>query len=173
MRNDVTIVPAGGLDKVVTFVALLGANKLKLAVLHDYAGAPAQKLMDLVKAKMIPAKAVLNASQFRDLTQVGVTGRPTDIEDLLPVPIYLEYFNLAFAAKLGATKAEEAALPAGDRIIDRLNRWLIDKGIALQADGGFNHYTVGYRFAASPPTSLDDDSLERFEALFRAVNALF
>jgi hypothetical protein len=36
LRDDVTIVPVGGLDKVVTFVALLGANGLKLAVLHDY-----------------------------------------------------------------------------------------------------------------------------------------
>ena len=53
LRDDVTIVPVGGLDKVATFVALLGANGLELAVLHDYRGAPEQKLTDLVKEKMI------------------------------------------------------------------------------------------------------------------------
>ena len=41
------LVPVGGLDKLLTFVALLGSNKLKLVVLHDRAGAPHQKLEDL------------------------------------------------------------------------------------------------------------------------------
>jgi predicted ATP-dependent endonuclease of OLD family len=53
MHEDITIVPAGGLDKVVTFIALLGASGLQLAVLHDYHGVPEQSLMDLVKRKMI------------------------------------------------------------------------------------------------------------------------
>ena len=65
LREDITIVPVGGLDKVATFVALLGANGLKLAVLHDFRGAPEQRLVDLVKDKMISPKALLNASQFR------------------------------------------------------------------------------------------------------------
>ena len=53
LASDITIVPAGGLDKVSTFVALLGANGLKLAVLHDYNGSPDQRLADLVKHKLI------------------------------------------------------------------------------------------------------------------------
>jgi hypothetical protein len=84
LREDVTIVPAGGLDKVVTFVALLGANGLKLAVLHDYRGAPEQKLMDLVKQKMIAPKAVLNASHFyaNNLSQVFQQSLYQTIEQL-------------------------------------------------------------------------------------------
>lgn len=35
LRADLTIVPTGGLDNVATFVSLLGASGLKLAVLHD------------------------------------------------------------------------------------------------------------------------------------------
>lgn len=89
LRDDVTIVPVGGLDKVVTFVALLGANGLKLAVLHDYRGAPEQKLMELVKQKMISPRALLNASQFRDLNNIGKSGLPSDTEDLFDVTLYL------------------------------------------------------------------------------------
>jgi hypothetical protein len=58
LRDDVTIVPAAGLDKVVTFTALLGGNGLKLAVFHDHHGAPEQSLMDLVKQKMISPKLI-------------------------------------------------------------------------------------------------------------------
>ena len=82
LRDDVTIVPVGGLDKVATFVALLGASGLELAVLHDYRGVPEQKLTDLVREKMIGAKAILNVSQFRYVDNLGVAGGPADIEDL-------------------------------------------------------------------------------------------
>ena len=51
LREDITIVPVGGLDNVVTFIALLGANDLKIAVLHDYEGKPEQKLQEIVKEK--------------------------------------------------------------------------------------------------------------------------
>lgn len=173
LRDDVTIVPVGGLDKVVTFIALLGANGLKLAVLHDYRGAPEQKLMDLVKQKMISPKALLNASQFRDLKNIGKSGQSTDTEDLFESALYLKYFNGAFAKPLKGTAINEADLPSGDRIIDRLERHIATKGIQIRPSGGFNHYGVASYFVSNPPTSLDSNTLKRFEALFNAVNTFF
>lgn len=173
LREDVTIVPTGGLDKVVTFIALLGANGLKLAVLHDYRGVPDQRLMDIVKQKMISPKALLNASQFRDLTNIGTDGQATDTEDLLAPSLYLEYFNKAFTKPLNGLVITEKDLPVGERIIERLERYLKAKGIQVRPSDGFNHYTVASHFASNPPASLDDESIKRFEALFTAVNALF
>ena len=173
LRDDVTIVPVGGLDKVVTFIALLGASGLKLAVLHDYRGAPEQKLMDLVKQKMISPKALLNASQFRDLKNIGKSGQPTDTEDFFESALYLKYFNGAFSKPLKGTVINEADLPSGDRIIDRLERHIATKGIQIRPSGGFNHYGVASYFVSNPPTSLDKDTLKRFEALFNTVNSLF
>lgn len=173
LRDDVTIVPVGGLDKVVTFVALLGANGLKLAVLHDYRGAPEQRLMDLVKQKMISPKALLNASQFRDLKNIGNSRQPTDTEDLFESAFYLEHFNGAFAKPLSGTAIREADLPPGDRIIDRLERHIDASGFQIRPSGGFNHYAVASHFASNPSASLDSDTLKRFEAVFNAVNALF
>lgn len=172
LSEDITIVPTGGLDKVVTFVALLGANGLKLAVLHDYRGKPEQKLEELVKEKLLSPKALLDASRFRDPANIGKSGRPSDTEDLLQVATYLQLFNKAFAKQLGGRTITEADLPPGDRILDRLDRHLTSAGIKLRPSGGFNHYTVAVEFSASPP-SLDADSLNRFEALFKTVNALF
>jgi len=173
LRDDVTIVPVGGLDKVVTFIALLGANGLKLAVFHDHSGAPEQKLMDLMKQKMISPKALLNASQFRDLKNIGTTGKPTDTEDLFDPAFYLKQFNRVFAKPLNGTTILEADLPSGDRIVPRLERYLEKKGIQIRPSGGFNHYAVASHFASNPPTKLNNDTLNRFEALFKTVNALF
>jgi hypothetical protein len=171
LRDDVTIVPTGGLDKVVTFIALLGANKLKLAVFHDYRGTPEQKLLDLMREKMIASKSILDASQFRDLAKLGVSDKPSDTEDLFEPTTYLHYFNESFKDKLDAP-IKEAKLPKGDRIVDRLERYIASKSIQLRPSGGYNHYTPAVAFSRDP-AAIDANSLLRFEALFKKVNALF
>jgi hypothetical protein len=171
LRSDVTIVPTGGLDKVVTFIALLGANKLKLAVLHDYRGSPEQKLIDMMREKLIASKAVFDASQFRDLSRIGVSEKPSDTEDLFEVAIYLGYFNEAFKDKL-AKPVQESDLPPGDRIVERIERYIASNNIQLRPTPGYNHYTPATAVARDP-TAIDSASLARFEALFKNVNAVF
>lgn len=173
LKEDVTVVPTGGLDKVVTFVALLGANGLKLSVLHDFKGAPEQKLFDLVKNKMLSPKALLNVSQFRDLKNLGKDGPPTDTEDLLGDDCYISCFNDAFAKELKGKAILVKDLPAGDRIVERIEKYLAAKAISLRPSGGFNHYRVASYFASNPPKALSADVLDRFEALFKAVNSLY
>lgn len=172
LREDVTIVPAGGLDKVATFIALLGANGLDLAVFHDYRGAPEQRILDLVHDKIISSKSVLNASQFRDLAAIGTSAKAADIEDMFTPVEYLSWFNATFNKSLGGTVVDDASLPPGDRIVDRLERFLRDKGIKTRPSGGFNHYLVASHFV-SHPVKLEADTLTRFERLFKAVNDLF
>lgn len=173
LRDDVTIVPAGGLDKVVTFIALLGASGLKLAVFHDHHGAPEQSLVDLVRQKMISPKAILNASQFRDISKIGTTGQSSDTEDLFDVDMYVGFFNKAYSKELKGSLLQSADLPKGDRIIERIERHLKKKGIEVRPSGGFNHYRIASQFASAPPPSMDSDTLQRFESLFKATNSLF
>lgn len=173
LRDDITIVPTGGLDNVVTFVSLLGASGLKLAVLHDYKGSPEQKLTGLVREKLLAGKALFNVAQFRTPGAGLVASQPTDIEDLIDVSLYIEYFNATFAAQLGKKKVKEADLPAGDRIVQRLEKWLVSNGVTLRPSGGFNHYLVASRFASHPPAALDAASAERFKALFATINAVY
>jgi hypothetical protein len=163
--------PAGGLDKVVTFIALLGANELRLAVFHDYRGTPEQKLLDLMREKLIASKSVLDASQFRDMAKLGVSAKPSDTEDLFEPATYLHYFNETFKDKLG-TPIKQAKLPKGDRIVERIERHLQSSSIMLRPSGGYNHYTPAATVARDP-SAIDATSLLRFEALFKRVNALF
>jgi len=173
LRDDVTIVPTGGLDNLATFVSLLGASGLKLGVLHDYRGSPEQKMTGLVRDKLLAAKSLFNVSQFRDLGKAGESGKPSDIEDLFSVGMYLKYFNTTFASQLAGIVVAEADLPPGDRIVQRLEQYIKDKGLIIRPSGGFNHYAVATRFASSPPKSLDAATIARFRALFAVVNAIY
>lgn len=173
LREDITVVPVGGLDKLVTFIALLGANGLKLAVLHDYSGKPEQKLVDLAKAKLVSPKALLNAAQFRHLAVDNAPLRPTDTEDLFSESEYLAHFNATFKKELGGKSVKPAKLPVGDRIVERIERYLAENALQIRPSGGFNHYAVATHLASSPDASPDAQTLDCFEALFKAVNELF
>jgi hypothetical protein len=122
-----------------------------------------------------PGKQVrnlLNASQFRDIKKIGTTGRPNDTEDLFDVDLYLDCFNRAYTKQLKNVSIKAANLPPGERIIRRIELHLSAKAIEVRPSGGFNHYLVASQFASAPPRSLDKATLQRFESLFNAVNAL-
>lgn len=177
LRDDITVVPTGGLDKLATFIALLAANRLDLVVVHDWGSRPDPHLDSLVRDKLIRDKLVLNYGMFRDSAKPKAASVPptappaTDVEDLFTIPLYLKLFSGAFDKQLGG-EVKEADLPPGDRVVERLNRYLKDKGITLKASGGFNHYSVANYLAANPPKSIDKDTLARFESLFARVNGL-
>ncbi len=191
LRPDVTIVPTGGLDNVATFVALLGGNRLEIAVLHDHDGKPNQRIENLQRERLIREKFILNYSMFRagdspskpkgkrKAAQAEIEQGdppqfiPTDIEDLLPVSTYLALFNGTFEKQLNSTMVTESMLPPGKRVVERLTRYLESSGLELRSGGGFNHYAVANFAATHPIAKWDDETLGRFDALFKAVNRLF
>jgi hypothetical protein len=175
LRDDITVVPAGGLDKVATFIALLRGNELEMAVVHDLGSKPDTRLESMVREKIIRDRQLLNYGMFRGVA-VGPGKKAnlpaTDVEDLFTPALYLQLFNGTFAKQLGKTKVAEASLPKGDRIIERLEQYLEANTLLLRPSGGFNHYMPA-SFLASNPPKVDNETLDRFEALFRAVNTLF
>ncbi|GKW26759.1 ATP-dependent endonuclease [Pectobacterium carotovorum subsp. carotovorum] len=166
LNENITIVPTGGLDKITTFIALLGANNLNIAVLHDYDGKSNQKLDDLIRNKIIHPKAIKHTSMYTENKD-----KPSDIEDLLSTKIYIDHFNKTFEKSL-PEKIKLSDLPSGSRIIERLNRHLKDRGISLRPSGGFNHYLVASTFGANPPKIIDEKTLTNFENLFTDINKL-
>lgn len=160
-----TLVPVGGLDKLATFIALLGASKLKLVVLHDRASSSHQKLEDVVRNKLIERKRVLDFSMFRE-----PAGQETDVEDLFPPELYLAAFNAAYSKELGQKKALLPGLLQHPRIVERINQWLATENILLLKDGGFNHYRVARSLVPLLDThTVGDDLGKRFDALFERL----
>lgn len=173
LAEQVTIVPVGGLDKIATFVSLLGANDLNIVVLHDYTAEGKQKASLLVKEKIIKDKLMLNYAMYRTPRDGHLID--TDVEDFFTEDLYVKMFNETFFKRLDGHLASVSDLPPGDRIIVRLNRWLVSKEISLRANGGFNHYAVAAFLATHSVASEDigEETLEKYEKLFTDVNRLF
>lgn len=164
-----TFVPVGGLDKLATFIALLGATKLDMVVLHDRASKPHQGLEQMIQQKLIEKKKVLDYSIFRKPDNIE-----TDIEDLFGEKLYLEAFNECYASELGKTLISTNDLKKHPRIIERINIWLKENSIELRHGGGFNHYRVAQGLLSKLNSkSLKSADLEPFEKLFERLNALF
>jgi predicted ATP-dependent endonuclease of OLD family len=180
LREDITIVPTGGLEKIATFVSLLGANKLELTVLYDYAGAPDARLESLVRDKIMKQQQILSYANFRSAPVKKTPGKkaidnpflPTDIEDLFSIPLYLDLFNDTFQEQLKQNRVVETELPEGVRVVDRLNRWLTERNISLRQTPGFNHYAPA-KYLISNEREIDKDTLSRFAILFKTVNSRF
>lgn len=172
LSPEITIIPAGGLDKLVTFIALLDGNDLDIAVLHDYSSKPDPRLDSLVKEKIIGGKYVLNYAQFRNEKNSSL--QSSDVEDMISPKLYLSLFNSAYSKELSGHEILESELPEGGRIVDRINRHLKSKSITLRPSGGFNHYLIANHLAAKPPAAnkIDTKTIERFESLFRTINQL-
>lgn len=183
LRDDVTIVPVGGLDKLATFVALLGGNQLEIAVLSDFESKSNARLESLVREKLIRDRHVLHYGMFRNA--VTVSGRAkksdsesiisSDIEDMISPNLYLKLFNGAYKKELSGKEIKEIDLPPGDRIVERIGRFLKSNSIQLKQSGGYNHYLVANYLASNPiaPSRVDTQTLSRFEKLFEAVNPLY
>jgi hypothetical protein len=169
LRDDVTIVPVGGLDKLATFVALLQGNQLEMVVLHDSTGKADQRLTSVVQAKLIRDKQLLNYGMF--VPTNGTAAPAADVEDLFTPAEYLVLFNGAYVKEL-PQKFTVASLPAGDRIVERITRHLRSEGLELKKGGGFNHYLVANHLAAHPPKKIDAKTLDRYESLFKRINTI-
>jgi hypothetical protein len=84
-----TICPAGGIDKIQSFVSLFAGAKLKIAAITDFAKSDAKKLDQLRKAKIVDAPNLL--------TFAGVLGKEeADVEDIFDVDTYVELLNESF-----------------------------------------------------------------------------
>ena len=78
LKENITIVPAGGLEKVGTFISLLRGNELNIACLLDTFNDPKgkAKLDKMVKENIIRKKQIRFYDEFLDDCQHA------DIEDL-------------------------------------------------------------------------------------------
>ena len=168
---NITIVPVGGLDKLSTFIALLGGNDLQFTVLHDYNNKPDPKLESLKKERLIKENKILHYGMFRDSKQKIFLN--SDVEDMLEPKLYLHIFNSAYKQELNGTTIVENDLPTGDRIVERLNRFLKERAIVLRPSGGYNHYMIANHLMTKsvPASKIDKKTIERFKVLFQTINS--
>lgn len=147
-----SIVPVGGADLIPTFVALLG-NHLKITVLVDSRRSGHQRLERMAKDGYLEKQRIILIGD--------IIGRKTgDIEDMFDEDEYLLLYNKAFSKTV---KAKD--LKGDDPIVSRIAR---HEGIERFDHGRPADVLLRERDAVL--TKLSEETLKRFEDLFKRVN---
>lgn len=162
LRDDITIVPVGGLDKVTSFISLLRGSKLNISCLLDTFNNEkgSQRLNVLIQSKIIKDKHVRFFDEF-----AGKDYNKADIEDLFEIEEYISFFIKAFP--------EHESLVVSDlsdkqpTIILKLNNYLKQKR--------FNHFAPSNAILRMGYTAenFSKSTLEKFEKMFSEINKLY
>jgi energy-coupling factor transporter ATP-binding protein EcfA2 len=152
-----TIINVGGVDKIPSFIALFRGHLLDVTVLTDSTGstgsAAGQRLDDMISRSLLQPQKLLRIGQ--------ITGKSaSDIEDLFMESEYLELYNNAYNASITSSE-----LVGNDSIVRRIERHIGAK---------FEHLTpadVLLRDKERYLGKFSSETLDRFEELFRLINA--
>lgn len=159
LKDDITIVPVGGLDKVATFISLLRGQELQIACLLDtFTDAKGKaKIEDLVVGKIIQKNKIKFFDEFLE------EYNQADIEDLFTKEDYLKLYNEAFGKDIKLSDLNGSIKP----IVIQLNTYL---GVTR-----FNHYTPANKLVQKGVTAdhFDDRTLDNFEKVFNTINKLY
>lgn len=164
-----TLCPSGGIDKIAPFVRLFGGNHINVAVLSDIANGDKTKLENLKKAKILKAGHFYTCADF-------VSQSEADVEDLFEPNLFVDLLNGAYkppTANLVTIASLDAAGPT-PRIVKKAEA-LFKLMPAPVAE--FDHFGPS-RWLLENPCVLDantpaiNTTLDRFEAVFKAFNAL-
>lgn len=160
IREDITVVPVGGLDKVSSFISLLRGQKLNIVcILDTFTDQKGKKrIEDLIVDKIIKGKNILFFDEF-----VSGSRKIADIEDMFEVSEYLKLYNSAFKSSI-----KEADLP---QTVTNITKRIADyMGVAR-----YNHYLPSIELMRSgyTTTTLSESTINRFELLFTRINSLF
>lgn len=163
LKEGVTIVPVGGLDKVVSFISLLRGSKLNVVCLLDTFTDPKgkQRVDDLIRHKIIKEKHIRFFDEFANNGK-----NVADIEDLFTKDEYVWLFNQTFKGEYPELKVSDLA-PNLDTILKQISAFL--------GKERFNHYRPANKLnqLGVDKNSFQASTLDNFEKMFSEINKLF
>lgn len=157
--------PIGGSGKLSTFVTLLGANKLNVAVLVDSSTKDTGAVRKLRDNGQLARNGLVEISEF---TGSG----DADIEDLFERDFYLKLVSRAYASELSQPLTEADLAPGDPRIVRAVEGYFREHGIA---GGKFSHYkpaAVLLREQATLAPAISAATVSRAGRLFARLNSL-
>lgn len=161
LSPTLTLTPAGGAQKVSYMVALLTSESLNVLVLLDTERDSKATKDELLKTKLIREQNVVFVSEA-----FATPPNEADIEDLLEPSIYEELVRESYTAELkGKTLALNTKIP---RIAKRIEAGLAELDIPFHKTRPTRLFLK--KMATEPDKLMPEQSLERFEALFKIVN---
>ncbi|KAA6326384.1 DNA replication and repair protein RecF [termite gut metagenome] len=164
LKDNITIVPVGGLNKVSTFISLLRGQRLNIVCLLDtFTNSKSKEKVDnLIRDKIIKDKNIRFFDEFANNGE-----KVADIEDLFEKSDYLKLFNAAFENEYLEIKETELDDTSMRTIVKQINKKI--------GKDRFDHYRpaskltqLGVGIAFFSPKTLDN-----FENMFKEINKLF
>ena len=162
--------PAGGIDKIHTFVSLFGGNKLDVIALSDYARKDAQKIDALKKAKIVKDGGVLTVANF-------VHQEEADVEDIFDPVLFCQIVNGTYELT-GGQKLDPTKLMAADantvRQVKKVEAYF---NVLPEPMPLYSHFDPAAWLLSNPGVLAGDGepitkTLDRAEVMFKALNAL-
>ncbi|MHC4880656.1 MAG: AAA family ATPase [Planctomycetota bacterium] len=160
-----TLTPCGGIDKVPSFLALFAGQKLHIATLVDFAEGGKKRVRDLRSSELLQSGHVLTPESFCGQSEA-------DTEDLLGRAAYINLVNDCYGLKgkerLPAAKAKDAP----ERVVKEVEEHFRTKATSCE---DFDHFRPSeYLNQKKLDYALKDIdvALNRFEEVFKALNAL-
>ncbi len=161
--------PSGGIDKIAPFVRLFGGNHINVAVLSDIAKGDKTKINNLKKADILKAGNFYTCADFTSQEEA-------DVEDLFEADLFVEMLNGAYKPPTDNLVTKDGLMAAATTVR------IVKKAEALfrlmpASVAEFGHFGPS-RWLLDNPSVLDVDTpavtatLDRFEAVFKAFNAL-
>ena len=167
LDENITIVPTGGLDKVVSFISLLRGSKLNIVCLLDnfIDSNSEERLNNLIKEKIIKDKNILFFGDFAKLKN-----NKADLEDMFNKNNYISLFNIAF--NKDNIKIDIKDIKIENRILPQIKQILKEK---YENKDGYNHYKPANEFLKSNEKNkyIDEETIIKFEDMFKKINDLF
>lgn len=157
--------PIGGAGKLSTFVTLLGANRLNVAVLVDSSTKDTGAVRRLRDNGQLARNGLVEISEFTG-------GGDADIEDLFDRGFYLQLVNRAYASELSQPVTEADLTPGDPRVVRAIEAYFRQHGVA---NGKFNHYrpaAVLLREQATLAPAISSNTIGRADRLFTRLNGL-
>lgn len=159
--------PVGGIEKVGSFLALFRGSQLHVAVFTDLEHGQKRKVRDLKEKQLLKSGHVLTADMYADQGEA-------DIEDLLGRSLYVELVNHCYSLDDGNRLPEARPEGAPTRVVKEVEEHFrtLPPGVPE-----FDHltpalYLLEHGAELRGMVSGGDGALDRFEALFKDLNAL-
>ncbi|MDO8689434.1 MAG: hypothetical protein Q7R39_05400 [Dehalococcoidia bacterium] len=162
-----TITPSGGIDKMGSFMALFGGNKLHVAVLTDFHEGMKKKVRALKESDLLRKGHVFSAEMYADQDEA-------DVEDMLGRSFYVELVNHCYVLDKRHELPKIAPPTAPARVVKEVEEHFAS---LPPADQEFDHLATALFLLENTVELREslpelDQALDRFERLFKDLNGL-
>ena len=165
-----TLCPAGGIDKIMPFIALFAGNALNIAVLSDQATGQKRRIEEIKRS------AILRAGHFHTMADL-LERSEADIEDLFEPEIFVSILNSCYELS-ASEKLTVEKLKAADSSTERLVRQAeVAFRVMPESVPVFDHFApamwlIGNSELLDGKSAPVRRTLDRAEKIFKVYNDL-